>query len=164
MRAAPRRRGGLSVRAAPRRRGGLSVRAAPRRRGGLSVRAAALAWALAVAVAGCGGDGQTESVAEPPPAPRVQPDTQVEAGQRLVARAGCLACHQIGADGASGPGNNLDGIGTRRSASELRGALLDSPAPMPSYRDMPRRDRDAIVAYLSALRGDAGCADGSDCG
>src|SRR5204862_5077291 len=76
-------------------------------------------------------------------------------GKRVVLASGCLACHQIGSEGNSGPGNNLSGIGARRSAAQIRGALLHATAPMPSYRELPRAQLDDLVAYLSALRGGA---------
>ena len=47
-------------------------------------------------------------------------------------------------------------------ASAIRRSLFNSPAPMPSFRQLPEDRLDAIVAYLSSLRGD--CPDGSDCG
>ena len=108
-------------------------------------------------MAGCGG-GDDPARTAPAPA----------GGARLVAAFGCLACHQLGSEGNSGPGNNLTGIGARRSRAEIRRALLDPKAPMPSYRALPREQLDDLVAYLSALRGSSPggepCPDGADCG
>ncbi len=153
---------------------------------------AAIAGALVVALAGCGADNKPASSTSPtfsdfstgpvtidsPELRRIYGWLQVKqaakllavpaGGRRVIAAAGCLACHQIGSDGNSGPGNNLTGIGARRSRAEIRRALLGAKAPMPSYRDLPRKELDDLVAYLSALRGRSPggepCPDGADCG
>ncbi len=128
-------------------------------------RTSLLACLLAVALAGCGGGDDdtaatTPTVTSATPSPTAAP-AQIATGQRFVADAGCLACHQIGAHGNSGPGSNLAGIGDRMPPSAIRRSLIDAPAPMPSYEGS--RDKlDALVAYLSSLRDD--CPDGSDCG
>ncbi len=138
------------------------------------MRIASLACLAAMALAGCGGgDGDngdtartpstdTTAMARPPgPGPGARPDPQLVAGRRVLEQSGCLACHQIGATGNSGPGNNLEGIGARRTPAQIERALTDSPAPMPSFAALPSARRDALVAYLAALRG---CPEGSDCG
>lgn len=83
-----------------------------------------------------------------------------------MAGADCLACHQIGTRGNSGPGNNLAGIGARRSPAQIRRALLHAKAPMPSYAQLAPDDLGALVAYLAELRdtGGGACPDDSDCG
>ncbi len=134
------------------------------------------ACALALAITGCGGDdepsttattGTTMTATALPPGPPVR-DAPIAAGQRVFERSGCLACHQLLTRGNSGPGDSLAGIGSRMTKAEIRRALLASPAPMPSYRDLPRDDLDDLVAYLSALRGNAPggppCPDDVDCG
>jgi len=123
---------------------------------------------LAAALAGCGGDEQprrttpaTSGAARPS---QTAPATTAEpaGGQRDIAR-NCLACHQLGTRGSTGPGNNLAGIGGRRTGAQIRAALVDRP-----HADIPQRQLDALVAYLSALRGDGAggpsCPEGSDCG
>jgi ubiquinol-cytochrome c reductase cytochrome b subunit/menaquinol-cytochrome c reductase cytochrome b/c subunit len=124
-----------------------------------------LACVLAVAVGGCGGGGDdaatTPTVTSATGRATGAPE-QIAAGGRVVEDSGCLACHQIGARGNSGPGSNLDGIGDRMPASAIRRSLIDAPAPMPSFSQLPRERFDALVAYLSSLRED--CPDGSDCG
>jgi len=82
---------------------------------------------------------------------------------RVVTQAGCLACHQLGTAGNSGPGNNLTAIGARRTASQIRRSLLAPSAPMPSYRQLPRAQLDTLVDYLAGLR-DRDCPGTSDCG
>jgi menaquinol-cytochrome c reductase cytochrome b/c subunit len=117
-------------------------------------RARLVACLLVVAVAGCGGDeDRAETTATTP--------TRIS-GERVLTGAGCLACHQIGERGNSGPGDNLDGVGTRKTPAQIRTALLNPEAPMPSYRQLSPANLDALVAYLASLRGD--CPEGSDCG
>ena len=109
-------------------------------------RAAALGCALALLVAGCGGDDETGTVAKTTtsrtstatavaPGPPVR-DAPVADGRRVFERSGCLACHQLVVKGNPGPGNNLTGIGSRRSPAEIRRSIVDAPNPMPSYREL----------------------------
>jgi mono/diheme cytochrome c family protein len=125
-----------------------------------------LACLLTVAFAGCGGsDGNhAATIATIPSGTKraTAAPEQIAAGGRVVTDSGCLACHQIGNLGQSGPGSNLTGIGERRTPAEIRRGLLNAPAPMPPYNHLSRDRLDALVAYLSSLR-DA-CPDGSDCG
>lgn len=113
------------------------------------------ACVLAVAVGGCGGGGddRADKTATTP--------TRLP-GERVLTGAGCLACHQIGERGNSGPGDNLAGVGSRKSRAEIRRALLNPDPPMPSYRQLTPQNLDALVTYLASLRGD--CPEGSDCG
>jgi mono/diheme cytochrome c family protein len=128
---------------------------------------AALGFAAAL-IAGCGGgDGDApETVTAPRTVAATAPPAHgpIAVGRRVFEQSGCFACHQIGTRGKSGPGNNLSGIGERRTPAQLHRALVDARAPMPSYSTLPRRERVAVVAYLSALRGGPGCVTGSDCG
>jgi cbb3-type cytochrome oxidase cytochrome c subunit len=81
-------------------------------------------------------------------------------GEAIYRREGCGACHQVFGNGAT-YGPSLDGEGARRSRDWLQAYLVD-PRPgvgarpyrvrMPSYGGMPQRERDALVAYLLALR------------
>ena len=150
-------------------------------------RAAAIGCALVLGAVGCGDGGEPARTADsdfagetstvvtderaytsPRPETYDPPAGEPVDGRSVVEEAGCLAC-QIGSGGNSGPGNNLDGIGARRSAEEIRRAIVSPRAGssgaaslMPAYRDLPRRMLDALVAYLTSLRGE--CPEGSDCG
>ena len=78
-----------------------------------------------------------------------------QAAWRLRAQ-GCLACHQIGSEGNSGPGNNLTGIGARRSSfADARGRRERRGADAVLPRPAPRARSTSLVAYLSALRDSA---------
>ena len=152
-----------------------------------------LACALALVVAGCGGDeesAKTDTVYDSDfttgPVtidsrelgriygyPRIKEAAKLAAepngGRRVVLASGCLACHQIGPDGSSGPGNNLDGIGARRTRAEIRRAIVSPRGTvMPPYAELPRRMLDALVSYLATLRGAAtggtACSADADCG
>jgi mono/diheme cytochrome c family protein len=140
-------------------------------------RAASLGCALVLLVAGCGGDSETSTVARTTPRtatatalPRTPPvhDAPIADGRRVFEQSGCLACHQLARHGNSGPGNNLDGVGDRMSRAEIRTALVDATAPMPSFRELGREKLDDLVAYLYAMRDSPPavppCPAGSDCG
>ena len=74
-----------------------------------------------------------------------------EAGKLVVAQSGCLACHKIGENGgALGP--NLTHIGDRVLPGAIRRTLDNPTSPMPSFRDLPAKKKDALVAFLSSLR------------
>jgi cbb3-type cytochrome oxidase cytochrome c subunit len=85
------------------------------------------------------------------------------AGRDVATRSGCLGCHRIGSSGSDGIGSNLNGIGERRSRSEIRQALVDPQVAMPSYDELPAQDLDALLVFLSAL-GELTCPDVRDCG
>jgi mono/diheme cytochrome c family protein len=128
--------------------------------------------------AGCGGDEERArgpATGQLPQAstnghwaPYEPPAGEPVSGRRIIDAAGCLACHQLGSAGRSGPGDNLGAIGERMSAAEIRRALVSPQAPMPSYRALPRAQLDVLVAYLSALRGagpgERPCPEDADCG
>jgi hypothetical protein len=88
----------------------------------------------------------------PPPGLSAPARAQYDAGRAEVGRSGCLACHQIGAQGNNGPGPNLTHIGSVLSARTLKSTLLNPTPPMPSYRNLPAHSRRAIVVFLQALR------------
>jgi cbb3-type cytochrome oxidase cytochrome c subunit len=99
--------------------------------------------------------------AKPPPVEFVYAETPASrAGEAVFRREGCGTCHQVFGNGAT-YGPKLDGVGSRRSAEWLRAYLLD-PRPgvgerpyrvrMPAYAGLQPQERDALVAYLQALR------------
>jgi hypothetical protein len=107
------------------------------------MRRAPLACLVVVALAGCGGDdgrsaGTTtfgSGFVRSPQLPAEELEPTYTTGMprhpegppgapSVLVQSGCLACHQIGTSGNSGPGNNLSAIGSRRSASQIRRALV----------------------------------------
>jgi mono/diheme cytochrome c family protein len=72
----------------------------------------------------------------------------------------CDTCHMVRAEALPStpqPGPDLTDIGTRHSAAELLGSLLnhDRRALMPDYRDrLTVRQLIDLVAYLQSLHGD----------
>jgi hypothetical protein len=76
----------------------------------------------------------------------------VRAGARVVAQAGCEACHQIGNQGNSGPGPALTTVGARLSMAAITRALDEPREPMPSYAAFPSYQHRAVIAYLTSLR------------
>jgi len=103
-----------------------------------------------VALAGCGGSDQ-----RPPVAPRQAAQSLVAEGHAVFRQAGCLACHRLGREGNDGPGPDLGGIGSRLPPRAIAGALRNPVAPMPSFARLPRRQFDALVAFLAQQRGPA---------
>jgi menaquinol-cytochrome c reductase cytochrome b/c subunit len=78
---------------------------------------------------------------------------QYEAGKLAVAQSGCLACHKIGENGNTGPGPNLTEIGSKLPRAAMLRTLDNPTAPMPSFAQLPQEKKDAIVDFLSQLRG-----------
>jgi quinol-cytochrome oxidoreductase complex cytochrome b subunit len=78
---------------------------------------------------------------------------QYEAGKLVVAQSGCLACHKIGENGNSGPGPPLTDIGSKLQPAAIRRTLDNPTAPMPSFKNLPAAKKDALVAFLSQLKG-----------
>ncbi len=75
-----------------------------------------------------------------------------EAGKQVAAQSGCLACHQFGENGNSGPGPELSDIGGRLPRAAIERTLINPTAPMPSYRTLPNEKFDALVVFLSQLK------------
>jgi len=75
-----------------------------------------------------------------------------EAGKKVVAQTGCLACHKIGDNGNAGPGPNLSHIASRLPRQAIARTLVNPTAPMPSFRNLPPQKFTAIVNFLSQLR------------
>jgi glucose/arabinose dehydrogenase len=77
----------------------------------------------------------------------------------VIANNNCLLCHRIGRDGGD-IGPSLNGVGTRRTADQIRAAVVSPPSktsagapnPMPSYGSKITGDElTNLVRYLSTL-------------
>jgi menaquinol-cytochrome c reductase cytochrome b/c subunit len=81
-------------------------------------------------------------------------DKKYEAGKLVAAQSGCLACHKIGENGNDGPGPHLTDIGSKLYPAAIQRTLENPTAPMPSYRNLPAEKKQALVQFLSQLKGD----------
>jgi menaquinol-cytochrome c reductase cytochrome b/c subunit len=77
---------------------------------------------------------------------------EYEAGKAVVAQSGCEACHKIGDNGNSGPGPDLTHIASRLPAQGIARTLVNPTAPMPSFKNLPPRKFNAVVAFLAQLK------------
>jgi ubiquinol-cytochrome c reductase cytochrome b subunit/menaquinol-cytochrome c reductase cytochrome b/c subunit len=77
---------------------------------------------------------------------------QYEAGKQIAAQSGCLACHEIGENGNDGPGPPLTDIGARVGRGALSQTLINPTSPMPSFKDLPPEQFNALVTFLSQLK------------
>jgi mono/diheme cytochrome c family protein len=82
-------------------------------------------------------------------------------GEEVYAAQKCAVCHSVGDKGNKK--YPLDGVGSRLSETDIRDWLLNpdtqqSKKPgrplmrMPSYRNVPPEEIDALVAYLKSLK------------
>jgi menaquinol-cytochrome c reductase cytochrome b/c subunit len=78
---------------------------------------------------------------------------QYEPGKLVTAQSGCLACHKIGENGNDGPGPELTDIGDKLFPAAIERTLDNPTAPMPSYRNLPAEKKQALVEFLSQLKG-----------
>jgi menaquinol-cytochrome c reductase cytochrome b/c subunit len=76
---------------------------------------------------------------------------QHEEGKELTASLGCLACHKVGENGNNGPGPELTHIGARIPQAAVLRSLEIGPGIMPSYEDLPPKQRDEISEFLASL-------------
>jgi menaquinol-cytochrome c reductase cytochrome b/c subunit len=77
---------------------------------------------------------------------------EYEAGKKVVAQSGCLACHKIGDNGNDGPGPQLTNVATRLPPQAIARTLVNPTAPMPSFKNLPPAKFKAAVAFLSQLK------------
>ena len=77
---------------------------------------------------------------------------EYEAGRKVVAQSGCLACHKIGDNGNSGPGPDLTHIASRIPRQGIARTLVNPTAPMPSFKNLPPQKFNAVVNFLSQLK------------
>ncbi|HEX3510667.1 MAG TPA: c-type cytochrome [Solirubrobacteraceae bacterium] len=75
--------------------------------------------------------------------------SEYEAGKKVVAQSGCLACHKIGDNGNAGPGPNLTHIASRLPRQGIARTLVNPTAPMPSFKNLPAKKFNAIVNFLA---------------
>jgi menaquinol-cytochrome c reductase cytochrome b/c subunit len=75
-----------------------------------------------------------------------------EAGRKVVAQSGCLACHKLGDNGNAGPGPPLTNIASRIPRQAIARTLVNPTAPMPSFKNLPAKKFEAIVNFLSQLK------------
>ena len=75
-----------------------------------------------------------------------------EAGRKVVAQSGCLACHKLGDNGNAGPGPPLTNIADRLPRQAIARTLVNPTAPMPSFKNLPAKKFEAIVNFLSQLK------------
>jgi menaquinol-cytochrome c reductase cytochrome b/c subunit len=73
-------------------------------------------------------------------------------GKVIVAARGCLGCHKIGENGNDGPGPQLTHIASRLPRQGIARTLVNPTAPMPSYKNLPPKQFEAIVNFLSQLK------------
>jgi len=96
------------------------------------------------------------------PAPTSPPDpTLVARGRDVYDGQACARCHAL--EGGGNPRSPLDGVGARRSASDLRAWVTGSgPAreeltrstlrTKRGFAELPEAQIEALVAFLSSLR------------
>jgi menaquinol-cytochrome c reductase cytochrome b/c subunit len=77
---------------------------------------------------------------------------EYEAGKKVVAQSGCLACHKIGENGNAGPGPDLSHIASRLPRQGIARTLVNPTAPMPSFKNLPPKKFEAIVGFLAQLK------------
>ncbi len=77
---------------------------------------------------------------------------EFEAGRKVVAQSGCLACHKIGDNGNAGPGPELTHIAARLPGPGIARTLVNPTAPMPSFENLPPKKFAAAVYFLSLLK------------
>ena len=85
----------------------------------------------------------------------------IEAGRQVYKQQACARCHSIAGKGNSR--NPLDGVGTRRTADELRNWMIGADTIQGSvpesvfklkktYRGLSDHDLDTLVIYMQSLR------------
>jgi menaquinol-cytochrome c reductase cytochrome b/c subunit len=100
------------------------------------------------------GDPTTIGMATPPRIVKAGGATlaEYEAGKRVVAQSGCLACHKIGENGNDGPGPNLTHIAERLPPGGIARTLVNPTAPMPTFKNLPANKFKSAVEFLSQLK------------
>jgi hypothetical protein len=102
-----------------------------------------------------GRAGPPEQLVPVPPAVKNAGGSELRefnAGMKVVARSGCLACHRIGDHGNSNPGPDLTHVGSLLSEPQIEDAMLDPTAPMPSFKNLPATKLKDVDEFLSQLQ------------
>jgi mono/diheme cytochrome c family protein len=85
--------------------------------------------------------------------------SNIEHVKSVIADNNCLVCHRIGKDGGD-VAPSLNGLGTRRTADQIRAAIVSPspktsagiPNPMPAYdKKITEEDLKNLLHYLSTL-------------
>jgi hypothetical protein len=76
---------------------------------------------------------------------------QYEAGKKIAASSGCLACHNIGENGNHGPGPELTHIGAQIPRAAILRSVEIGPGIMPSFRDLPPEKKQQLADFLASL-------------
>lgn len=82
------------------------------------------------------------------PAPPDKTETFAEAGERLFAK-NCMACHGQNREG-SGNYPSLIGIEKKYPADQILTLLETGRRMMPSFKEVPKQEREAIVAFITS--------------
>lgn len=126
----------------------------------------ALGMAVLVLVAdGCWGGGGSQDTGTttasrpdtvvnggPPAVLQVNVPPGDEAGKRVVAQSGCLACHKIGQSGNGSLGPNLTRIGARESRASILRTLKTGPGIMPSFQNLGKERLNAVTSFLGHVK------------
>jgi mono/diheme cytochrome c family protein len=102
---------------------------------------------------------QPATPAPAPSRPATSDASSVEHIKSVIADNNCLVCHRVGREGGD-IAPSLNGLGTRRTADQIRAAIVSPPAktsagnpnPTPSYdKKLTDEDLKNLVHYLSTL-------------
>lgn len=91
------------------------------------------------------------ATAGPPTRIEMNVPARYEAGAKVVAGSGCLACHKIGENGNNGPGPELTHIAARIPRGAILRSVKIGPGIMPSFRDLPPKKLNELADFLSSL-------------
>ena len=83
---------------------------------------------------------------------RGQRPRAVRSRPAVVAQSGCEACHKIGEQRQRRAGPGADARSARASPQGIARTLVNPTQPMPSFKDLPPKQFEAIVDFLSQLK------------
>jgi mono/diheme cytochrome c family protein len=90
--------------------------------------------------------------AGPPTVVKIHAPAQYESGKEVIARSGCLACHQIGASGNRALAADLTHIGSRLSRHAILRSLRTGPNIMPSFASLEDQKLNEVADFLTQLK------------